>query len=299
MDWLDRLNRSDRHHDLGCGRAEILYWAHNRELPDNAPHRHTYFELCQVGAHGAGLFRVEGQSIALGPGDLFVARPGVIHQIVNTTVPWMELYWVSYQLGPPPGGELRGILRTFAESPLALVADESRRVAGAWRALREMAPGAGSESLRYLVGAFLLTVAEAFGAPEEADLPRRPGEQRASSAARVAVRYIHDNLDRPLSSDEVARQAGVSRRHLSRLMRAHVGASFHEYVLWARLHMAAHLLRRTDLAVKVVGAQVGYPDVHHFTRVFSRHIGHPPAAYRRGAGGAAHVPNVQTPGTLV
>ena len=80
-------------------------------------------------------------------------------------------------------------------------------------------------------------------------------------------------------------------------MRLHTGATFHQYVLWARLHVASHLLRRSDLAVKVIGAQVGYPDVHHFTRVFSRHVGCPPAAYRRGNG--AHVPIVQSPGLLV
>jgi len=297
MDWLGRLNRAEGPYDLGGAVAEVLHWRHQDELPDNAPHRHTYFEVCRVGRHGSGIYRVQGQDVPLGPGDVFVARPGVIHQIVNTTRPWMELYWVAYRLGPPPGRALAGLPSAFAESPLVIVPDDDGCVAAAWTAVRALAPAVGDDTLRHLVSTFLLVVAEAFSPAWMSGAAALPGSESPPTAARLALRYIHDNLDRPLGLEEVARQAGVSARHLSRLMRGVAGTSFHAYVLWARLHLAAHLLRRSDLAVKVIGLQAGYPDVHHFTRVFSRHIGCPPAAYRRGFDPA--VPIVQTPGGLV
>jgi AraC-like DNA-binding protein len=293
-DWLERLNTADPVCPLGGAQAEILYWAHQDRLPDNAPHRHAHFEVCQVGRHGSGLFHLPGGAQPLRPGTLFVARPGVVHQITNTGEPEMELFWVSFQLLPQAGRGLPAPLRALAESPVALLPDRGGRVAAAWRALRLLAPAALPDTLRHLEAALLLCVGEAF-APGEAGR----GGGAVPAAARAAVRYVHDNLDGSLSAREVARQAGVSPRHLGRLMRQATGTTLGEYVLWARLQLAAHLLRRSDLAVKDVAARCGYPDVHHFTRVFSRHMGAPPAAYRRGAGPAPHVRNVQTPGGLV
>jgi transcriptional regulator GlxA family with amidase domain len=137
------------------------------------------------------------------------------------------------------------------------------------------------------------------GPAADAGTPGRSGP--LPPAVRVALRHIHDNVDGHLASEEIARQAGVSSRHLSRLMRQHAGTTVAGYVLCARLQVACHLLRRSPLPVKEVAARSGYPDVHHFTRMFARHMGCPPAAYRRGDGPARGplVRNGQMPGRLV
>ena len=69
-----------------------------RLLPDNVPHRHAYFEVCRVGERGRGQYLVNGVPHAIGPGDLFFSRPGVLHQIVNTEQPMMELFWMTFYL---------------------------------------------------------------------------------------------------------------------------------------------------------------------------------------------------------
>ena len=296
-DWLERLNGAEPRCILRGAEVEVLYWAHQEHLPDNAPHRHAHFELCQVGRHGAGLFHTAGAAAAVGPGTVFIARPGAVHHVTNTVGPEMELYWVSFQLRPSPARGLPGLLRPLAEAPTAAVPDRGGRLALAWQALRVLAPAAAPETLHHLTAGLILCAAEAFRPWEVAEAP--PGERAAPAAARAAIRYVHDNLDGRLAAGDVARQAGVSPRHLARLMRQATGATLGEYVLWARLQLAGHLLRRSGLAVKDVAARVGYPDVHHFTRAFSRHMGVPPAAYRRGAAPTGRVPNVQTPGGLV
>ena len=97
MDWLERLNRGLGQIPLGQGTVEVLHWAYDRNLPDNRPHRHTFFEVCLVGGHGEGEFMVQDKPLSLSPGDVFVARPGVVHQIRNTAEPEMELSWVCFQ----------------------------------------------------------------------------------------------------------------------------------------------------------------------------------------------------------
>ena len=116
MEWWKRLNQGPDQVTVGHEIIELLYWAYARHLSDNIPHRHTYFEVCLVGGHGAGLFTASGRKHAIGPGDLFIARPGVLHQIVNTSAPKMELSWVSFQWVTLRGERWRDAssLRVFA-----------------------------------------------------------------------------------------------------------------------------------------------------------------------------------------
>ncbi|HET7559691.1 MAG TPA: AraC family transcriptional regulator [Limnochordia bacterium] len=294
MDWIARLNQAGLHVAVADGvTAEVLHWAYQSELPDNQPHRHTYFEICLVGNHGTGRFFVEGEPQPLAPGALFVARPGVIHQIVNDAKPWLELYWVSVQLVTAQERPLRGLVRAFADSPLALTPDPDGRVGAIWRTLRAVSPELRDEAAAHLAAALFIACFEALAGGESPAPPEHAAAARHAEA-RLAVRYIHDNLAAPLRAEEIAQQVNLSKRHLGRLFLAFTGTSIHRYITKARLDRARHLLRTTQLTVEEIGAQVGYPEVHHFTRRFSQWVGCPPAAYRM-----KDVPIRQTPGTLL
>jgi AraC family L-rhamnose operon transcriptional activator RhaR len=308
MDWLARLNRCAERNggrvplgEAGCA-AEVLHWAYSPRLRDNVPHRHTYFEVCLVGGHGAGEYRVAGVPHPLGPGTLFVARPGVVHQIVNTLtpdVPEMELSWVSFRVSGPAegGGEVAALLRRFADAAAVLaVPDTGGRIARLWRTLRVLAeapplPG-GDVQLRQMMAALLLALAQAgSGTPEiegaEEDIP--------DGAARRAVRVIHERLAEgtPPTVADVAQAVGMSPRHLTRVVRAFAGVAPAEYIEQARLHRAATLLLKTDDPIKQVAQSAGYADVHHFTRAFGRVYGCPPGVFRKRGGPlpAAHPGN--------
>ncbi|HEX6971540.1 MAG TPA: AraC family transcriptional regulator [Limnochordia bacterium] len=297
MDWIRRLNRTQTRIPLpGGATAEVLHWAYSPHLPDNVRHRHTYFEACRVGAHGRGVYVVEADEHPIGPGDLFIARPGVLHQIRNTASPEMELFWVAYQLFPPAGRRLPDPLQVFATSPVVVSPDPGRRVAAVWDALRTVAAHEADAACAPLAASLFLLIADALSPPREEAVVQ--GRTAAEAAVHLAIRYVHDNLDQPLRASDVAQQANVSVRHLSRLFHLHTGVPFHAYVTRARLDRAVQLLRQTDLPIKAIGARVGYPDVHHFTRVFSRRIGQPPAAFRRGEG-RVDGRNVQTRGGFV
>ncbi|MBA3845406.1 MAG: helix-turn-helix transcriptional regulator, partial [Planctomycetes bacterium] len=82
---------------------------------------------------------------------------------------------------------------------------------------------------------------------------------------------------------EVARRLGVTPEHLARLVRRATGRTVKALLRERRLEHACRLLRASDLPVGVIGARVGYPDPYHFSRVFARHAGIPPTAYRRAS----------------
>ncbi|MES1926740.1 AraC family transcriptional regulator [Salinisphaera sp. T31B1] len=102
-----------------------------------------------------------------------------------------------------------------------------------------------------------------------------------SALQRTRVReYIHDHLERGLSTVELARVAQLSPRHFSRLFRASFGESPHQYVLRLRLERARTLLSSGSTAISDVALAVGCGSQSYFTDLFRRATGITPRQYR-------------------
>ena len=84
----------------------------------------------------------------------------------------------------------------------------------------------------------------------------------------------------PLTVDDLARAAGLSRAHFSRQFRRTFGEAPHTYLLTRRLERAAALLRTTDHSVADICVAVGLVSIGSFTSAFTRTFGQPPTAYR-------------------
>ncbi len=288
MDWLSRLNAAP---PLVSDGAEVYRWSYAAHLLDNVAHRHTFFEICLVGAWGNGVFTVEGQPFPIASGDLFIARPGVVHRIQNKGEQNMELFWVSFDWNENRQSDAsesdksagaRDLLRALADSPLAVARDDGL-IIGLWNALRAVAQGpqhAGKDAqLAALQRALLLQIA-ATGAGQNAPDAPLP-LPTPHHLARLGARYIHDNLARKLSVAEIAAHLHLSPRHFQRLFAEFTGVSPSTYLETTRIDRARHLLRATDEPIKAIAAAIGLPDVHHFTRVFGKRCGISPAAYRQ------------------
>ncbi len=85
---------------------------------------------------------------------------------------------------------------------------------------------------------------------------------------------------RPLTVEDLASAAGLSRAHFSREFRRTFGESPHGYLLTRRLERAAALLRTTDRSVAEICFGVGLASLGSFTTTFTRTYGMSPTAYR-------------------
>ena len=84
----------------------------------------------------------------------------------------------------------------------------------------------------------------------------------------------------PLSVDDLAAAAGLSRAHFSREFRRAFGVAPHAYLLTRRLERAAALLRTTDNSVAEICLAVGLQSIGSFTTSFKRSFGKTPTEYR-------------------
>jgi AraC-like DNA-binding protein len=116
-------------------------------------------------------------------------------------------------------------------------------------------------------------------------LQRPLGARRRAAEDRVArtLRFMRENLHRPVALAALAREASLSVPHFSAIFRRQMKCSPVEFHIRLRMQRACELLLTTSLPAGAIGAALGYNDPFYFSRLFRKKIGVPPSAYRQPA----------------
>lgn len=78
----------------------------------------------------------------------------------------------------------------------------------------------------------------------------------------------------------LARELAISKYHLSHRFKEATGVTFRSYLLRARVERAKSLLADEQLPITEVAFMSGFNDLARFDKVFKRHTGLTPSAYR-------------------
>ena len=78
-----------------------------------------------------------------------------------------------------------------------------------------------------------------------------------------------------------AGEAHLSVRHFSALIRAYTGQKPMEWITTYTIGQAKHLLSQTDLSVKEIAGQLGFPEQFTFQKYFKRVVGVSPSEYQK------------------
>jgi AraC-like DNA-binding protein len=116
---------------------------------------------------------------------------------------------------------------------------------------------------------------------ELAAICQRPADAERGAVAKRVLRYLDGHLDRIVTRAEVAKEAGLSPYHFSRLFRRVNGRGLRDELRARRLTRVAEMLEVTDLPVRQICASAGFRSYTAFFRVFRKAYGETPAEYRR------------------
>lgn len=122
---------------------------------------------------------------------------------------------------------------------------------------------------------------------------RRDGSQRQHSVYLDYRTHLHPGVHRVqdwliahpeegASLDELARVAGLSPRHLTRVFRQATGVSIQEYRTRLRLERARSLLRDPGLTLEAIAVRCGFESSRQLRRIWKEAFGTPPSAARTG-----------------
>jgi AraC family transcriptional regulator len=117
------------------------------------------------------------------------------------------------------------------------------------------------------------------GKPVEIDT--LPGTAKTSGIPlNPIMAFIDANLASPLTLDNLADQAGVSRAHFARYFRSITGVSPHRFVTLRRIEKAKQLLSDGRPSMVQIAQDVGFSNQSHFSQVFHAVTGKTPSQYR-------------------
>ena len=111
-------------------------------------------------------------------------------------------------------------------------------------------------------------------------IPGRVSQVPPARYLQRAKDLVDARYAEPITVDDLAAAAGLSRAHFSRMFTRTFGESPRAYLQTRRLERAAALLRHTDRSVADICVMVGLASLGSFTTSFARVYGLPPAAYR-------------------
>lgn len=92
--------------------------------------------------------------------------------------------------------------------------------------------------------------------------------------------YIAGNIARPLTVTDLAEQAHVSERQLTRIFRTELGMTPAAYIEAARVEVARQRLETSDETLQRIAATCGFNTVDTLARAFRRRLDTTPAEYR-------------------
>ena len=110
-----------------------------------------------------------------------------------------------------------------------------------------------------------------------------------------AAQLMEQNIEKPLSLDEIAAATELSRRQIERLFKRHLNCVPKRYYLQMRLRRARELLLHTAMPIIDITAACGFRSTTHFSKCYHAQFGYPPSAERRTRHGKPAADNPASP----
>ena len=98
--------------------------------------------------------------------------------------------------------------------------------------------------------------------------------------AADVIAYLHDHLSNAVSLEDVCRHFHFGKSHLCRIFKENTGYSIMHYYSGLRVERAKVLLRTTSESIAAIADQLGFESPEYFARVFRKHMGCSPSAFR-------------------
>lgn len=252
---------------LFCGRQSC----HPGEAAGPAVREHYLMHYC---LSGRGVYRAQGVSYEIGPGEGFLILPGELssHQ-ADDQEPWSHI-WVGFS-----GSRAAQYLQCcgLGKEHRTYQCAQPQRLEACVEAMMSFdTAGAGNELL--LLGelyTFLGWVAQS------AQGSARRSRETGSEYVELAMEYIRNHFQEDLTVAKLARYVGLNRSYLTTVFQNTINMSPQQYLMRFRMERAAKMLQEKNLTVGEIARSCGYPDPLTFSKAFKRTLGVTPSQYRR------------------
>lgn len=308
IDWSTTQVRLKQMGRVRCEPGWALQASWSERLPD--------FDLWFV-AQGTGKMRMHRETIELRPGVCFWMRPGGLYEGTQNlddplTVSYAHFDLLDMDGNPRPTDEplppevilsldihfVDTLLRRLASTPLVNHTTAGKAVerensghdssshdsSSKSSAVRENVSPVPAEPAQVLFRGLLMYLdAES----DASAMSSRGTELHHRQVVQTLAMRITERPGKDYAIAELAREAGYSPGHFSRVFKQVFGISPQMYVIRARIDRAKQLLVESSLSISQIADVLGYEDLYFFSRQFKSQTGRAPAHYRSGTSSQA------------
>lgn len=107
------------------------------------------------------------------------------------------------------------------------------------------------------------------------------GDPRSNEQIKLMMMHIHENYRHPISVEELAATAHISKRACFRLFQENLHMTPVEYIKTYRLQMACQMLAEGNAPVTEVASQCGLGSSSYFGKTFREEFNCTPSEYRK------------------
>ena len=238
------------------------------------------YELTVVTA-GKGEIYSNGVSIAVRTGDIHIAFPEELHELVSDDADPLRYDFFSFMVDEPKlSAELARVAescraaekRIFQSDHVAYLVRQGIREINGKEPYYERIMADVIEQIAICI---IRTLGEIGGEPTRATVTE------ADSLCYQAVSYIDTHLFSMKSLTEISDALSYNYSYLSNLFKKTMGQGLMDYYRLKRLETAKYLLLDGKMSVTQVAERLNYSSVYAFSRAFRTQYGESPNKYRR------------------
>lgn len=221
---------------------------------------------------GTGFVRVAGRTHSVGPGDLVWINCQQPHEHgALAEDPW-EVYWVRIE-----GPRLEAMCRMLSVQDAPVFTAVGRETVGTvFEEVFQRMQGAAPEEPAMIHAAVARLIASAFCARQRSG----PTQDPVPQSLRKPLEWMRLFYFESTRVEQLARMAGLSAPHFSRLFKATFGTSPIDWLRRERISQSKRRLVESSDSIKQIAEQVGYSDRFFFSKDFKRHTGVTPGQFR-------------------
>ncbi len=286
-----------RQKDL-LGNGEQLRIQMSSEFPNyiGILHKHKFIEIVYV-LSGKAMHEVEGRSIPVGAGDLFIINmdtPHAFKPVDDPQDPFLsyDLLFTAEFFDASLAGERS--IESLNDSYVfySLFGGGQRRhpyfsVPGnSHAALGELLHriyleycGREKGYMEIIRGYMIQLIITIFRFSENTGMEKT--QKKTSRPVEFVLEYIRRNYSRRLSTNLLAEKVYFNPDYLARIFKEHTGASITEMVQRVRVENVCKQLTTTGKSIAVIAGDCGFEDMKFFYKVFKKQMGVLPSEYRR------------------
>lgn len=248
--------------------------------------RHNFYELYYV-ADGKMIAKIENDKYPLETGD-YILIPPMLYHTVEPNQSYSTGVAVAFDATDYPATIFKGKLNDFDKQLLTnilrLYAKNCHQADFRPQVLpvnKEEKDYAFEQALRANIELLMLSVLQDMKQTEKTDTA--PSQKIADPLASDILSYLEQHYSENPSLMEIAATFNYSVSHICRVFKKSYNESIVNYVIKLKINEALKLIEQNEKSLNSICEILGFDDIAYFSRLFKKHTGMTPSAYRKTA----------------